>query len=58
MTFTDSGINWLGYFVYIKKTSDEEPKKVIETTLGVHKSLKHVFVIYTDINLSDPRDVQ
>ena len=58
LAFTDGGINWLGCSVSIKKRSDEEPKKVIETALEAHKSLKHVFVFDDDINLSDPEDVQ
>jgi UbiD family decarboxylase len=44
--------------VSIKKQSDEEPKKIIETALEAHKSLKHVFVFDDDINLSSPQDVQ
>jgi UbiD family decarboxylase len=58
LAFTDGGINWLGCSVSIKKRNDEEPKKVIETTLEAHKSLKHVFVFDEDINLSDPEEMQ
>jgi len=57
LAFTDGGINWLGCSVCIRKRSDEEPRKVIETALEAHKSLKHVFVFDDDINLSDPEDV-
>ncbi len=57
LAFTDGGINWLGCSVSIEKQSDEEPKKIIETALEAHKSLKHVFVFDDDINLSDPEDV-
>lgn len=57
LAFTDGGINWLGCSVCIEKRSDEEPRKVIETALEAHKSLKHVFVFDDDINLSDPQDV-
>ncbi len=58
LAFTDGGINWLGCSVCIEKMSDDEPKKIIETALEAHKSLKHVFVFDDDINLSDPEDVQ
>jgi UbiD family decarboxylase len=58
LAFTDGGINWLGCSVSIKKRSDEEPKKVIETALDSHRSLKHVFVFDHDINLADPQDRQ
>ena len=57
LAFTDGGINWLGCSVSIEKRSDTEPKKVIETALEAHKSLKHVFVFNDDINLSDPQDL-
>jgi 2,5-furandicarboxylate decarboxylase 1 len=57
LAFTDGGINWLGCSISIKKRSYEEPKKIIETALGAHKSLKHVFVFDEDINLSDPQDI-
>ena len=57
LAFTDGGINWLGCSVSIKKCSDEEPRKVIETALEAHKSLKHVFVFDDDIDLSDPQDI-
>jgi len=57
LAFTDGGINWLGCSVCIKKRSDEEPKKIIETALDAHKSLKHVFVFDEDINLSEPQDI-
>jgi len=57
LAFTDGGINWIGCSVSIKKTNDEEPKKVIETALEAHKSLKHVYVFDEDINISNPEDV-
>jgi 2,5-furandicarboxylate decarboxylase 1 len=57
LSFTDGGINWLGCSVTIKKRSDDEPRKVIETALDAHKSLKHVYVFDEDINISDPQDI-
>lgn len=57
LAFSDGGINWLGCSVSIKKRSDEEPKKIIETALIAHKSLKHVFVFDDDIDLSDEKDL-
>lgn len=56
VAFTDGGINWLGCSVSISKRHDAEPKKIIETTLDAHKSLKHVFVFDDDIDIADPRD--
>jgi len=56
LAFTDGGINWLGCSVSIEKRSDDEPKRVIETALEAHKSLKHVYVFDDDIDISDPED--
>lgn len=56
LAFTDGGIDWLGCSVSIDKKSDEEPKKVIETALEAHKSLKHVFVFDKDIDVTDAED--
>jgi 2,5-furandicarboxylate decarboxylase 1 len=56
LTFTDGGINWLGCSVSIEKQNDNEPKKIIETILDAHKSLKHVFVFDNDIDITNPDD--
>jgi UbiD family decarboxylase len=57
LAFSDGGINWLGCSISIEKRSDEEPKKIIETALEAHRSLKHVFVFDEDIDVSDPEDM-
>lgn len=57
LAFTDGGINWLGCSVSIEKRNDQEPKKIIETALETHRSLKHVFVFDDDIDVSNPEDV-
>ena len=57
LAFSDGGINWLGCSISIEKKSDEEPKKIIETALEAHKSLKHVFVFDDDIDVSNPEDL-
>lgn len=56
IAFTDGDINWLGCSISIDKRNDEEPKRIIETALDSHKSLKHVFVYDKDINIMDPED--
>lgn len=56
LAFTDGDINWLGCSVSIEKRNDNEPKKIIETTLDAHKSLKHVFVFDDDIDITNPDD--
>lgn len=56
LAFTDGDVNWLGCSVSIAKRSDDEPRKIIETTLDAHKSLKHVFVFDDDIDITSPGD--
>lgn len=56
VVFTDGGIDWLGCSVSIEKLNDDEPRKIIETTLEAHKSLKHVFVFDNDIDITNPDD--
>jgi len=56
LAFTDGDINWLGCSVSIEKHDDNEPKKIIETTLNAHKSLKHVFVFDDDIDITNAHD--
>ncbi len=56
LAFTDGGIDWLGCSVSLIKQRDDEPQKVIETALEAHKSLKHVFVFDSDIDITDPEE--
>ncbi|MCD6592114.1 MAG: UbiD family decarboxylase, partial [Thaumarchaeota archaeon] len=51
---TPGGCNWLHCAISIRKRSDEDPRRVIETALRAHRSLKHVIVVDEDIDLSDP----
>ena len=56
LAFTDGGINWLGCSVSIEKQNADEPRKIIETALKAHKSLKNVFVFDQDIDILNPDD--
>ncbi|MBU7046290.1 MAG: UbiD family decarboxylase [Theionarchaea archaeon] len=56
LAFTDGGIDWLGCSVSLIKQRDDEPQKVIETALEAHKSLKHVFVFDSDIDITNPEE--
>lgn len=56
LAFTDGDINWLGCSVSIEKRNDKEPKKIIETALDAHKSLKHVFVFDNDVDITNLND--
>ncbi|MFH1424925.1 MAG: UbiD family decarboxylase [archaeon] len=56
ISFADGGIEWMGAVVSIKKKSDADVKKVIETAFATHKSLKHVWVFDEDIDLLNHMD--
>ncbi len=52
------GCSWLHAIVQIEKNSEDDGKKAIEAAFKGHASLKHVFVIDTDINILDPLEVE
>jgi len=52
------GCSWLHAIVQIDKQSEEDGKKAIEAAFMGHKSLKHVFIVDRDINISDPLQVE
>lgn len=56
LAFTDGGIDWLGCAVSITKRSNDEPRRIIESALEAHKSLKHVFVFDDDIDITNAED--
>ena len=56
VAFTDGGINWLAAALSINKKSDDDVKIAVEAALAAHKSMKHVFVFDSDINIADPED--
>ena len=44
--------------VQIDKQGPEDGKRAIEAAFRGHKSLKHVWVVDTDIDIFDPQDVE
>lgn len=58
VTLTSGGISWLHCVVSIEKNSDEAPKKVIEAVFKAHPSVKHVFVVDSDINIHNFEEVE
>jgi UbiD family decarboxylase len=55
---TDGGCNYFHAVVQIEKKSEDDPRKVIETAIKAHGSLKHVLVVDKDIDIYDPRDLE
>jgi 2,5-furandicarboxylate decarboxylase 1 len=52
------GCSWLHAIVQIDKQNEDDGKKAIEAAFIGHKSLKHVFIVDSDINISDPLQVE
>ena len=58
VNITQGGCSWLHAVVQIEKENDAQVKKVIEAAFKGHSSLKHVFVVDSDINPNDMQDVE
>lgn len=52
------GCSWLHGIVQIEKHNEDDGKKAIEAAFQGHKSMKHVFIVDDDINISNPLDVE
>lgn len=55
---TPGGASWLHAIVQIDKRGPEDSKKAIEAAFRGHGSLKHVWVVDTDIDIYDPTAVE
>jgi 2,5-furandicarboxylate decarboxylase 1 len=55
---TPGGSSWLHGAVSIHKKHPDDGRKAIEAAFKGHKSMKHVFVVDDDINISDPADIE
>ena len=58
VAITPGGTSWLHAVVQIDKQSEEDGRKAIEAAFRGHGSLKHVWVVDTDIDLYDPAQVE
>jgi 4-hydroxybenzoate decarboxylase len=58
VNITPGGTSWLHAVVQIDKKSDEEGPKAIEAAFLGHKSLKHVVIVDTDIDIYSPDSVE
>ncbi len=58
VAITPGGASWLHAVVQIKKTGPEQGRQVIQAAFNGHKSLKHIWVVDTDIDIYDPAAVE
>jgi UbiD family decarboxylase len=58
VVITPGGSSWLHAVVQIEKRGTEDGRRAIEAAFKGHGSLKHVWVVDTDINIYDPAQVE
>lgn len=58
VVMSDGGCNWLHAVVQISKKKDADAKKAIDKTFAAHRSLKMVTIVDTDIDPSNPVEVE
>ncbi len=52
------GCSWLHGIVQIQKKCEEDGKSAIDAAFEGHRSMKHVFIVDTDIDMSNPLEVE
>jgi UbiD family decarboxylase len=57
-TITPGGTSWLHAVVQIDKQGPDDGRLAIEAAFKGHGSLKHVWIVDTDVNLYDPAQVE
>ncbi len=55
---TIGGGSWLHGIVQINKKDDDDPKKAIEAAFNGHKSMKHVIIVDSDVDIYDSNAVE
>jgi UbiD family decarboxylase len=58
VNLTPGGCSWLSCVVQIDKKGPNDGQKAIAAAFQGHRSLKHVTVVDTDIDIFDPNDVE
>ncbi len=58
VNISPGGCSWLHAVVSIVKKNDDDGKKAIEAAFAGHKSLKHVVIVDSDIDIDSPMDVE
>ncbi len=55
---TQGGGSWLHGIVAINKNNEDDGRKAIEAAFEGHASMKHVWVVDSDINITNPQSVE
>jgi len=55
---THGGSSWLHAIIQIDKKNSDDGKKAIEAGFKAHKSLKHLVVVDSDVDIHDPEGVE
>ncbi len=58
LTLTPGGCSWLHGVISIRKSSEDDGKKVIEAAFRGHGSMKRLIVVDDDIDIHNPEDVE
>lgn len=58
VSITPGGASWLHAVVQIDKQGPDDGRRAIEAAFRGHGSLKHVWVVDTDVNVFDPAEVE
>ena len=58
VVITPGGASWLHAVVQIEKQGPEDGRKAIEAAFRGHSSLKHVWVVDTDVDINDSASVE
>jgi UbiD family decarboxylase len=58
VAITPGGASWLHAVVQIDKQAPDDARKAIEAAFRAHGSLKHVWIVDTDIDIYDPHAVE
>ncbi|MFH1328898.1 MAG: UbiD family decarboxylase [Candidatus Bathyarchaeota archaeon] len=58
VNITPGGCSWLHAIVKIDKQSEKDGRLAIDAAFQGHKSLKHVFIVDNDIDISNPLEVE
>lgn len=58
VAITPGGASWLHAVVQIDKKSAEDGRRAIDAAFRGHSSLKHVWIVDTDIDIYDPNQVE
>ena len=58
VAITPGGASWLHAVVQIEKTDPEQGREAVQAAFDGHMSLKHVWVVDTDVDIYDPAAVE